>query len=233
MLQLKNVETGYSNKKILFDISMEAKKGEIIALIGPNGAGKSTVLKVISGILKAWKGEIFFNQIELNSKKTSDIVKCGISYCPQDDSIFDELTVMENLEMGGVYLNKQELDNRIETILEKFHIIKQNLKKVAGVLSGGEQQILGIARALIPEPEFILLDEPSRGLTPSLADSVFNKIAELKNDLNIGFLIVEQRVLNILDISSKTYSLKLGKISYEGSPNFLIDNPEKIKELFL
>jgi len=233
MLEVKNLNTGYGKKQVLFDISLNVGAGEIVALIGPNGSGKSTILKAISGILPVWKGEVHFNGEDITYNKMTDNVEIGLTYSPQGNRIFDELSVKENLEIGGYLLSKGKLQDRINSVLELFPALKKRLHFTGGNLSGGEQQMLALSRALVPEPKLLLLDEPSLGLAPNLVNSVFNKISNINKNFNFTILIVEQKVKGVLNICDYVYSLKLGKIAFEGKPSKLIENKDKLKELFL
>jgi len=233
MLKIKNLNTGYDKKQVLFDVSIEVKQGEIVSIIGPNGSGKSTLLKAACGLIPAWSGEILFNGTSLNGNEPPDNLKLGMSFCPQGNRVFDDLTVKDNLEIGGYILTKEKFNDRIHEVLEIFPILKQRLKQEAGSLSGGEQQMLAVARALIPEPKLLLLDEPSLGLAPNLIKDLFEKFIELNQKLGITILIVEQKVREVLTISNRTYGLKLGKVAYDGVPQHLLTNKEKLRELFL
>ncbi|QQS36988.1 MAG: ABC transporter ATP-binding protein [Ignavibacteriales bacterium] len=233
MLQIKNLNTGYDKKQVLFDVSIELKPGEVVSVIGPNGSGKSTLLKTVCGFIPSWSGELFINETKINGNEPPENLKLGISFCPQGNRVFNDLSVKENLEIGGYILMKNEIKDRIEKILEIFPKLKDKLKQEAGLLSGGEQQMLAVARALIPEPKILLLDEPSLGLAPNLIDDLFEKFIELNKNFNLSILIVEQKVKEVLSISNRTYGLKLGKVHFEESSATLLINKEKLKDLFL
>lgn len=233
MLELKNIQSGYGKKQVLFDISMNVEKGEIVSVIGPNGSGKSTILKVICGALRAWDGELSFKGRSVKNNPISKNIASGISIAPQGNRVFNDLTVKDNLELGGFFLKKDILNNRINEIYKLFPVLKDRSSQIAGKLSGGEQQMLAVARALIPEPELLLLDEPSLGLAPNLLDDVFDKLKEINKKLGITIIIVEQKVNKVLEISERTYSIKLGRLAFVGKSSELIGNKEKLKELFL
>lgn len=233
MLEINNLVTGYGKKQVLFDISLRVEKGEIVGIIGPNGAGKSTILKAVSGIIPIWKGEIIFSGSSIKRQSIAGNIKSGLSLAPQGNRVFNKLSVKDNLELGGYLLEKEKLKERINKIYDIFPTLKDRSGQIASRLSGGEQQMLALARALIPQPKLILLDEPSLGLAPNLLDNVFDKLSEINNELNISMLIVEQKVIKILNISDRVYSLKLGKISFAGDPNDLINDKQLIKKLFL
>ena len=233
MLDIRKIETGYAKKQVLYDVSLKVADGEIVSIIGPNGAGKSTILKAICGVLPLWAGDIVFNGHSIKANSVAQNIKNGLTIAPQGNRVFDELTVKDNLELGGYVLHKNKLGKRIEQTYYIFPILKKRMKQLAGKLSGGEQQMLAIARAFVPEPKLLLLDEPSLGLAPNLLNDVFEKITEINRISNTSLLIVEQKVNEILKISHRTYSIKLGKIAFEGKPKELIGNKEKLKELFL
>lgn len=233
MLEIKNLETGYNKKQVLFGLSLEVRKGEVVALIGPNGAGKSTILKAVSGLINLWKGEIWFDSIPNTGSTPAQNVARGITFAPQGNRVFDELTVMENLEMGGIQLPRKELRNRIEEVYQMFPTLKDFFRQDTGKLSGGEQQMLALARALVPKPKLLMLDEPSLGLSPNLVGKVFRKVSEINSEKGVSILIVEQKVREVLEICNRVYSIKLGKIAFKGSPNELKENRDKLKQLFL
>lgn len=233
MLRISNLETGYGKKQILFDVSMQVSDKTIVGIIGPNGAGKSTVLKAVSGIIPIWNGDIVFDNKTIKRKTIAANIKAGLTYSPQGNRVFDELSVKDNLELGGYLLPKKRLVERIEQVYDTFPVLKSRAKQIAGKLSGGEQQMLALARALIPEPKLLLLDEPSLGLAPNLLNSVFSKLTEINQKFRVSMLIVEQKVNEVLNISDKIYSIKLGKVAFEGKPDELKGNTEKLKELFL
>ena len=233
LLQIECLETGYGKKQVLFGISLQVGKGQIVALIGPNGSGKSTTLKSVCGLLLAWKGEIRFNGTRIDGSIPAKNVARGITFAPQGNRVFDELTVRENLEIGGYQLKRKELKGRIEYVLEIFPILKESLRREAGKLSGGEQQMVALARALVPKPKLLMLDEPSLGLAPNLVKAVLDKIVEINKENKVSILIVEQKVREVLGICDRVYSLKLGRVAYEGLPDELIEDRAKLKELFL
>jgi len=233
MLEVNNLNTGYDKKQVLFDVSFKVSKGDIVSVIGPNGAGKSTLLKAVCGAIPSWEGQLNFSGTKLNGNEPPENLKLGISFCPQGNRVFDDLSVQENLDIGGYILKKKKARDRIEEVLEIFPVLKERLKQDAGTLSGGEQQMLAVVRALIPEPKLLLLDEPSLGLAPNLVKDIFAKFVELNKEMGITILIVEQKVNDVLRISDRVYSLKLGRVAFEGKSEELIGNKEKLKELFL
>jgi len=233
MLEIKELQTGYGKKQVLFGVSLEVPKGEIVALIGPNGAGKSTILKAVCGLIPVWQGEIRFNGTATNGSTPAQNVARGITFAPQGNRVFDELTVMENLEIGGFQLPAKELRGRIEEVFELFPVLKERSRQYAGRLSGGEQQMLALARALVPKPKLLMLDEPSLGLQPNLVGSVFETVSRINRDTGVAILIVEQKVRQVLELCHRVYSIKLGKVAFVGEPNELKEDKDKLKELFL
>jgi len=230
MLKLNNIEAGYGNMQILFGISLELKEKETVALIGPNGCGKTTTLKSILKLIPLISGDILFFDQSLNNKKTHEIVKLGISYVPQGRLVFPSLTIEENLKMGAYTLKKEEAQKRLQEMYKRFQILKEKRKQKATFLSGGQQQLLSIARALILKPKLLLLDEPSLGLSPIAIKEVFQEIKKL-NQEGISILIVEQNVHLALEICNKVYVLHSGKVTHSGGKE-LIEKGE-IKDLYL
>lgn len=233
MLQISDLETGYGKKQVLFGVSLDVPKGDIVALIGPNGAGKSTLLKTVCGLIHPWQGELRFNGSLINGSTPAQNVARGITFAPQGNRVFDELTVMENLEIGGYQLPRRELPGRIEEVFELFAVLKERARQNAGKLSGGEQQMLAFARALVPKPKLLMLDEPSLGLQPDLVRGVFDKVSQINREAGVSVLIVEQKVRDVLGICDRVYSLKLGKVAFAGHPEELKEAPEKLRDLFL
>lgn len=231
--KIDNLNTGYGQFQVLHNLSMNVQHGEIVSIIGPNGSGKSTILKSICGLLKVWKGNIYFQGQSIKGRSVSRNIEAGLTFSPQGNRVFDELTVMENLEIAGFNLPKVALRDRIETTIDLFPSLKNRMKENAGNLSGGEQQMLSLARALIPEPKLLLLDEPSMGLAPNLVKDAFQKLVEINDKRKITMLIVEQKVNEILNISDRVYSIKLGRVAFEGRSEELKGNKKKLNELFL
>lgn len=233
LLEINCVETGYGRKQVLFGVSLEAAAGEMVALIGPNGAGKSTLLKTVCGLLHPWKGQVRFGGASIDGSTPPQNVARGITLAPQGSRVFDDLSVLENLQMGGYQVPKTELSARTDEVLALLPALRKRLRQNAGRLSGGERQMLAFARALVPKPKLLLLDEPSLGLQPNLVVAVFEKIAEVSRGQGVAVLIVEQRVRQILPFCGRVYSLKLGRVAFDGSPDELLGNTETLRALFL
>lgn len=233
MLEIRQLETGYGKKQVIFGVSLEVHQREVVALIGPNGAGKSTLLKAVCGLVPAWSGQIRFDGTPTNGSTPAQNVARGITFAPQGNRVFTDLTVMENLEIGGYPLPRKEARGRIGQVLDIFPALKGRVRQDAGRLSGGEQQMLALARALVPRPRLLMLDEPSLGLSPNLVASVFERIADIHRDAGPSILIVEQKVKQVLAVCNRVYSLKLGRVAFSGQPKELMDEPGKLRDLFL
>jgi len=237
MLKLENVVAGYGyGPDIIKNINLELNKGDIKCIIGPNGAGKSTVLKAIAGIIKPRNGTVVFNsdngEINLSGMETYKIMKTGLCFIPQDRSLFTTLTVSENLAMAGYTLNdKQEVKNRTEEVLETFPRLKERLSQYAGTMSGGEQQQLIFARAIILKPRVILIDEPSLGLAPAIVEQAFQHIENIAKK-GVSILLVEQNARRGLSSSNYGTVMDLGEIVFEKEANEVL-NDDRIQELYL
>lgn len=221
----------YGHVHAIQGLSIQVKQNEIVSIIGSNGAGKSTLLGSIAGIIKRTSGEIIFENNTL-PLRSYEIVKLGISLVPERRRIFPNLTVNENLKMGA-YLRdeKKEIEQDLEGIYKLFPVLKVRIKQYGGTLSGGEQQMLAIARGLMSRPKFFMLDEPSLGLAPNLTEEVFSKIKEI-NQAGITILLVEQNAFKALEIANRAYVLENGQITCSGVGVEMLDNP-KIKGAYL
>jgi len=233
MLVIEKLDTGYGKKQVLFGLSLTVCPGEVVALIGPNGAGKSTVLKAVCGLIPAWKGEITLDGEAIGGAKPAKTVARGVTLCPQGNRVFYELSVKENLQVGGFQLPSRDLAARIDEALAVFPGLKSRLRDLAGKLSGGEQQMLSLARALIPKPKLLMLDEPSLGLAPNLVDGVFESVVRINREVGVAVLIVEQKVRDVLKVAHRVYSLKLGRVAFSGQASELRNNKEKLRDLFV
>lgn len=230
MLKIQNLKSGYNGMEILKGINFNVRLGEIIAVIGPNGAGKSTLLKSIFNLCDIYLGEIFFKDKNITKLPTYELIYQGISYVPQGRQIFSDLTVRENIEMGAFIMEGDDLIRRnINNVFSKFPVLKEKENELAMNLSGGEQQMLAIGRALIQDPELLLLDEPSLGLAPKVMKEIFEKIVEI-NESGVSIVIVEQNARQAVKIAHRTYVLEDGKIALEGDKKILED--DKIKDIY-
>jgi branched-chain amino acid transport system ATP-binding protein len=232
-LTLSAADSGYGKKQVLFGVDLAVKASKITALIGPNGAGKSTVLKVAQGLLPLWSGAAVYNGAPLNGATPAQRFRQGITFCPQGNRVFGELTVGENLDLGGCHLPAREVPTRVAAVLEIFPQLPARLKQTAGTLSGGEQQMVAIARALVSKPKLLMLDEPSLGLSPTVLNDVFEKIVEVNRSQGVTILIVEQKVRKVLNIADKVYSLKQGAIAFAGPASDLVADHDRLRQLFI
>ncbi len=227
MLRIKNLESGYGNLKVLRKITMHVNSGEIVTIIGANGAGKSTLLKTISGLLRPRSGDIFFNNQEVKSYPTEQRVFLGCTLVPEGRQVFAPMTVRENLVLGAFvqHRRKQKETARqdIERVYALFPRLKEREKQLAGTLSGGEQQMLAIARALMARPKLIMMDEPSMGLAPLIVKDIFEIIEKLRAEGNT-VLLVEQNAKAALRIADRAYVLETGRIMLEGNAEDLLSN---------
>ncbi len=232
MLSLSEVHCGYGNIEIIKGISLTVEKGQIVAIIGANGAGKTTTLKTIAGLLPVRSGSITFDGNDITKVKPHDVVKMGISQIPEGRQVFSELSIQDNLIMGGYTISDRHLiKTRIEEQYNRFPRLKERYKQMAGTLSGGEQQMLAIARALISSPRMLLLDEPSMGLSPLFVEEVFEIIQELR-DGGMTILLVEQNAGMALEIADYAYALETGKIVIEGTGEEMMRN-EEVRKAYL
>ena len=232
LLEVKNLSVFYGGIKALKSISFGIKKGEIVTLIGANGAGKSTTLRAISGLLKPKEGEILLENHSLKNIPPYEVVKKGVSHAPEGRKIFSNLTVRENLELGA-YLRKDKsgIEKDMERVFELFPRLKERIKQNAGTLSGGEQQMLAIGRALMSSPRLLLLDEPSLGLAPLLVKAIFEVIKEI-NTKGTTVLLVEQNANLALRIAHRGYVMETGKITLSDTAKNLLAN-EEVKKAYL
>ena len=233
MLELKDLSVSYGSITALHDVSLRVGQGDIVTLIGANGAGKSTTLRAISGLLKTQSGTIKYEDEEITNERPHRIVARGISHVPEGRMVFANLTVHENLLMGG-YLRKdrKQFAADFDFIFGMFPRLKERLKQVAGTLSGGEQQMLAIGRALMSKPRCLMLDEPSLGIAPILVKTIFQKIVEINKSLGITILLVEQNANLALEVSSYGYVLETGRIILHDQSSALRVN-ERVKSAYL
>lgn len=232
MLTLENIVTHYGNIQALKGITLDVKQGEIVTIIGANGAGKTTALKTICGLVPATSGKVCFEDKDITHKTTSDIVEAGIAMVPEGRRVFPRMTVLENLQLGA-YLNKnrQEVKNDLEKVFKLFPILKNRIKQISGTLSGGEQQMLAIGRALMARPKLLLLDEPSMGLAPKIVANIFDIIMEINRD-GTTILLVEQNARMALSIANKGFVIETGKIVLQDTAENLLNN-EQVKKAYL
>jgi branched-chain amino acid transport system ATP-binding protein len=232
LLRVENVSTGYDNIRVLHQISLTVGEGEIVTLIGSNGVGKTTTLKTISGLLKPTEGKIYFNNRDISQLPPHEIVELGISHVPEGRNVFPRLTVKENLEMGAyTRKDKVEIKKDYARIMELFPQLAQRQKQVAGTLSGGEQQMLAIGRALMSRPRLLLLDEPSMGLAPLVVTSIFEIIKDI-NRQGTPILLVEQNAQIALRTAHRGYVMETGRIVMSDSARALLQN-DRVRKTYL
>ena len=231
ILQVKDVYSGYGDTEVLHGISIYLSEGEIITIIGPNGAGKSTLLKTIMGYLPPNRGKILFRDEEVTKVSPDEKVRRGIGYVPQLENVFPSLTVEENLEMGGYIEDKKRLADRLEEAYGLFPVLKERRGQRVRTMSGGQRQMLAMARALMADPSLLLLDEPSAGLSPKVSVAVFEKIKEV-HQRGKAIIIVEQDAYQSLGISNRGYVLAMGQNEYEDEAHKILDS-QKIREAYL
>ena len=231
MLEVKGIEAGYGAIQVLKGVDLEVKKGEIVTLIGANGAGKTTLLKIISGILNPTKGEVIFEGKNIVKMLPHKIVRQGIIMIQEGREILNQMTVLENLLMGGFSRPGEDLNDSLDTVFRMFPILQQRQRQLGQTLSGGEQQMLALGRALMARPKLFMMDEPSLGLAPKLVNEVFTRIMELKS-VDVAILLVEQNARKALQLADRGYVLEIGKIVLAGSGEELSSN-EKVREAYL
>lgn len=232
MLQISNLKAGYGRLNALRGIDLSVKKSEIVFIVGPNGAGKSTLLKVVSGLMKPWSGEIRFENEVINGQPPERLCREGLVLVPEGRSIFTSLTVEENLALGGMgRRDKDVLEADLDSVLNTFPILRDRIKGVAGHLSGGEQQQLAIARAILQQPALIMIDEPSLGLAPLMIDEVYASLKALNERTGMTLLIVEQSTARILKLADRVNVLRNGEIVLSKHKS-QIDDPELLEEAY-
>lgn len=231
MLKVSDINVYYGNIHAIKDISFEVAKGEIVSLIGANGAGKSTILKTVSGLLRTKTGSITFLDGDIRTAAPNHIVKLGLAHVPEGRRIFLQMTVQENLEMGAYTQKPTALSADLENVYERFPRLRERRRQVAGTLSGGEQQMLAMGRAMMSEPKLLMLDEPSMGLAPLLVEQIFDIIREL-HKAGATILLVEQNAQMALEVADRAYVLETGSITLSGSGHELLES-DAIKKAYL
>jgi ABC-type branched-subunit amino acid transport system ATPase component len=230
ILEAKGITSGYSEVDILHDVAIQVNSNQIVSIIGPNGAGKSTLLKTIFGILKPRHGTITLKEDDITGLKPDKVARKGISYVPQVDNVFPTMTIQENLEMGA-FIRNDDYSRRIEEIYELFPVLGERRKQKAGQLSGGQRQMVAMGRALMLDPQLLLLDEPSAGLAPKLVDMIFEKIKEI-NATGVAIMIVEQNAKEALKMADHGYVLAMGRNVLDDTGEALLAS-EEVGRLYL
>ena len=234
MLRVEGIDVFYGKVQALYHVDFEVHEGETVSIIGSNGAGKSTLMKTIMGINKTAKGSIEFKSQKINNLPTNKIVKKGLIYIPEGREIFPKMTVLDNLKMGSYSkrYSMAQMRGKLEEMFEIYPRLKERQSQLAGSLSGGEQQMLAIARGLMSTPEMIMFDEPSLGLAPVIVDEMFDTIQRIKQLLKIPIIIVEQNAYMAMKASDRTYVMEVGHIVNSGKSEKLLDSPD-IKKAYL
>jgi branched-chain amino acid transport system ATP-binding protein len=232
MLRLTNVDTYYGPSQVLNNVSLEVNKGEIVCLLGANAAGKTTTMKTIFGLVHPRKGSVVFEEHPIEHKLPGDIVRLGLALVPEARRIFPRMTVLENLEMGAfIRDNRREIQEDIEHVCQIFPRIRERLKQVAGTMSGGEQQMLAMGRALMSRPRLICMDEPSMGLSPILVQTVFDTIIRVREE-GVTIFLVEQNASKALSVADRGYVLQTGKIVLSDTAKNLLTN-DLVRQAYL
>ena len=226
MLIVHELESGYGEVPVLHGVSLTVNRGELVSLVGPNGAGKSTLLRTVSGLIKPWGGTVTFLGERIDGREAPDICRLGLVHVPEGRALFPHMTVQENLELGA-YLPaaRREMRASMELVFERFPVLKQRCRQYAGTLSGGEQQMLAIGRGLMAKPKMMMLDEPTLGVAPRLAQEILRELHRLAQD-GLTLLVVTQEVVQSLRLAHRAYILENGRIVLAGSGQELLANPQ-------
>lgn len=233
MLKINNIDTFYGDVQILKGVTLDVGNGDLVAVIGANGVGKTTLIKTISGLLRPKNGEITFDGNDITKMEPHKIVSQGLVQVPEGRMLFPKMSVRENLEMGGFKLSdKETLQNKLDAVFEFLPVLKDRAKQIAQTMSGGEQQMLAIGRALMSDPRLILFDEPSLGLAPKLVVSVLDMVVQINKEMGVSVLLVEQNVQNSCRISDRAYVLENGEIVLKGTGEEMLDN-EHVRRAYL
>lgn len=224
MLRVEGISVSYGPVRAVDNVSIEVNEGEIVVLIGANGAGKTTLLRAILGVDKAQSGKVLFLGNDITGKSTDRVAKSGLGLIPEGHLVFSTMTVLENLQLGG-YHNPREIDSNLESVFESFPVLHNRLDQTAGTLSGGEQQMLSIARALMSRPKLIMADEPSLGLAPKVVSEIFDILRDL-NKKGYTILLAEQNAKKALEFGNRGYVMETGRVVLDGPTQELMSNPE-------
>lgn len=232
MLEIKNIDVAYGYLQIIWDLSFKINQGEIVAILGPNGAGKTTTLKTISGILKPLKGSVFFDGKDITGISTHKLAEMGLAFIPEERNLFSSMTVLDNLIMGAYTIkDKKKIKDNLEHVYSLFPRLAERKKQLVGTMSGGERQMVAIARGLMANPKLVMLDEPSMGLSPQNVLIVFETIKKLRDE-KVTTLIVEQNVNTTLKVADRAYVIEQGRIAMEGTSAELASN-DHVQKMYL
>ena len=233
-IRIADLSTGYGRRTVLRGIDVTVPVGKIVAVVGHNGAGKSTLLKSAFGLLPAWEGTIEYPKLATSSLHPRALLAEGVAYLPQGNRVFSGLTVRENLLVASWLVGtRREFNERVDRVVAEFSLLRTRLDAPAGQLSGGEQQAVALAMALMTEPSILLLDEPSLGLAPELVRRVLGRIRRIRETTEVSVLIVEQKVRDVLRIADRAYVLRGGQVSFEGDPNDLLNDESLLRSSFM
>jgi branched-chain amino acid transport system ATP-binding protein len=234
LLEIRDVRAGYGNgPDILTDVTIDVEQGKTYCIIGPNGAGKSTLLKTVAGLLKPRQGDIVFDGTSIAGKRPDQVLKAGVCFVPQDRTIFPQMSVRENLVMGGFLIrDRKKVEAKVAEMMERFPRLAERSDQLAQTMSGGEQQMLVMARALMIEPRLMMIDEPSLGLAPAISSQIFDIIRTLTDEMGITVLLIEQNVKKGLEVADWAFVLDLGTKRFEGAAGEILDDP-RIRDLYL
>ena len=232
LLRAEALTAGYGKMAILHDVTLIVTPGELVAVIGPNGAGKSTAFKVIVGFLKPTEGRVLFDGDDITALRPDQVLRRGLAYVPQGRIVFPQMTVLENLEMGAyIEPDSRKIREALDRVYALFPILGERRSQKAGTMSGGEQQMVAIGRALMTHPKLVLLDEPSLGLSPKFVELIFDRLVAMKRE-GYTLMVVEQNAARALNVADRGYVLELGRNRVDGSGRALLDDPE-VKRLYL
>ncbi len=232
MLEIKNLDVSYGYLQVIWDVSLKIEEGEVVAILGPNGAGKTTLLKTVMGLISPIGGSVHFLGQDITSLQTFNMIKLGLAFVPEERNLFQAMTVYENLVLGAYSIrDKKQIEDALDYVFTLFPRLAERKKQLAGTMSGGERQMLAIARGLMSRPKMLILDEPSMGLSPMNVAAVFDTITKLSSE-KTTIVIVEQNVNTTLSIADRAYVLEQGRIVMEGSNTELLSN-ERVKEMYL
>jgi ABC-type branched-subunit amino acid transport system ATPase component len=232
LLEVQDLVSGYGKMAIIQGLSLSVDSGDFVALVGPNGSGKSTLIKSIVGLTSVFEGKIAFDGADITRQKPEKIANMRLGYVPQIANVFTDLTVKENLEMGGTTVRASKRKALLSRITSLFPILESREKQRAGLLSGGERQMLAVGRALMAEPKLLILDEPTAALAPIVAEQLFQKLAQIRSEMGVTMVLVEQNARKALSLANKGVVLIQGKKAFEGTPDAVMNDAEIIR-LFL
>jgi branched-chain amino acid transport system ATP-binding protein len=232
VLEVRDLHTGYGDIPVLEGVDVTVEADEVVGIVGPNGAGKSTIFKAIMGYLEPWEGTITFDGRSIGGTQPSELVKLGLGYVPQSENVFPKMTVRENLLMGGFTVDDDTFEENVDDLLELFPRLQERQSQKVRTMSGGEQKMVAVARALVTRPELVLFDEPSAGLMPKYVDTIFEKIRQIQEARGISFLIIEQNVTTLLENTDRTYVIRDGGVRLEAESRRLLEE-EDLGQVYL